>query len=447
MVLSVSARLKLLGVTTIGVGLVVGVANCRHSAETASEDAADQQSSAASWYRGNLHTHSLWSDGDEFPESVIDWYKSRGYDFVALSDHNTLGDDAARFVPVLEPGEPPQPGAAIHRAFETYRERFGDAWVEQRRRDGRTEVRLKTFAEYRALLEEKGVFLTLRSEEITSRFEDKPIHVNGTNLVELVEPRGGASVSEVMQNNVDAVLEQRRRTGQPMFPHINHPNYQWAIALEDMMALEGDRFFEVYNGHPLVHNEGTSEIQSTERMWDVLVSERLSENREIPWGLAVDDSHNYQEMGADKSNPGRGWVMVRAPRLDAESLIASMEAGDFYATSGVMLDEITSNETGMSLSIRGEQGVSYLTEFIGTRRGYDRAIEEVLPGDNGSRRRYSLDIGVVLAEVAGPSAAYRFQGDELYVRARVSSSKLKENPYAPGEHERAWIQPQSNGRN
>src|SRR5690348_5712770 len=42
------------------------------------------------WYKGNLHTHTLWSDGDGFPEMVADWYKSHGYNFLALSDHNVL---------------------------------------------------------------------------------------------------------------------------------------------------------------------------------------------------------------------------------------------------------------------------------------------------------------------------------------------------------------------
>ena len=36
------------------------------------------------------HTHSLWSDGNGFPEMVADWYKSNGYHFLALSDHNVL---------------------------------------------------------------------------------------------------------------------------------------------------------------------------------------------------------------------------------------------------------------------------------------------------------------------------------------------------------------------
>src|SRR5436853_6539289 len=42
------------------------------------------------WWKGNLHTHSLWSDGDDFPEMIVNWYKEHGYDFLALSDHNVM---------------------------------------------------------------------------------------------------------------------------------------------------------------------------------------------------------------------------------------------------------------------------------------------------------------------------------------------------------------------
>ncbi len=42
------------------------------------------------WLKGNTHTHSLWSDGNDFPEMIADWYKERGYNFLVLSDHNTL---------------------------------------------------------------------------------------------------------------------------------------------------------------------------------------------------------------------------------------------------------------------------------------------------------------------------------------------------------------------
>ena len=45
-----------------------------------------------SWWRGNIHTHTLWSDGDDFPEMIADWYRSHGYHFLALSDHNILSE-------------------------------------------------------------------------------------------------------------------------------------------------------------------------------------------------------------------------------------------------------------------------------------------------------------------------------------------------------------------
>ncbi len=32
------------------------------------------------WWKGNLHTHTLWSDGDQFPEVVVDWYKKHHYE-------------------------------------------------------------------------------------------------------------------------------------------------------------------------------------------------------------------------------------------------------------------------------------------------------------------------------------------------------------------------------
>jgi hypothetical protein len=43
------------------------------------------------FYRGNLHTHSTHSDGGLAPEAVVEAYRSRGYDFLALTDHFLAG--------------------------------------------------------------------------------------------------------------------------------------------------------------------------------------------------------------------------------------------------------------------------------------------------------------------------------------------------------------------
>jgi predicted metal-dependent phosphoesterase TrpH len=45
------------------------------------------------WYRGVFHCHSTNSDGLQPVESVTTWYAERGYDVVAVTDHNQLTPD------------------------------------------------------------------------------------------------------------------------------------------------------------------------------------------------------------------------------------------------------------------------------------------------------------------------------------------------------------------
>ena len=40
------------------------------------------------WLRGNLHTHTTNTDGQNKPQSVIDKYARLGHDFLAISDHD-----------------------------------------------------------------------------------------------------------------------------------------------------------------------------------------------------------------------------------------------------------------------------------------------------------------------------------------------------------------------
>ena len=98
--------------------------------------------------------------------------------------------------------------------------------------------------------------------------------------------------------------------------------------------------------------------------------------------------------------------------------------------------------------MKTEPGVTYVTQFIGTRRGFDRtSVELTAPtGESQPRRtlphrRYSKDVGTVLAEVKGRNAEYVLRGDEIYVRAKIVSSKPKVNGSVDGEHETAWTQP------
>src|SRR5204863_3589304 len=188
--------------------------------------------------------------------------------------------------------------------------------------------------------EEKGRFLMFPGEEISDWFEKKPIHHGALNLEKLIPPTGGDSVRDVLARTVRAVEEEERRSGRPLLVHLNHPNYEWSVTAEDLAHVLGERFFEVYNGHRLVHNEGDETRPGTERIWDLALTLRLAELGGEPlYALATDDAHDFHKTPW-VSNPGRGWIVVRAPSLETGELLAAMKRGDFYASSGVVLEDV-----------------------------------------------------------------------------------------------------------
>ncbi len=406
------------------------------------------------WFKGNLHTHSLWSDGDDYPEMIADRYKQAGYHFLAISDHNVLAEGTRWFElkpPAVVNGKVVQRGGGA--VLDAYLARFGASWVEQRETAGKKEVRLKPLAEYRTLLEEPGRFLLIPSAEITSSWSRPatateparggPVHMNHTNPAERVAPVAADNALDVMQQSVDAVRAQRERTGQPMLIHLNHPNYIWGVTAEELMRVHGEKFFEVYNGHPGVHNQGDATHLSTDEIWDAILTRRLTElGLGVMHALGTDDAHSYHQMIVGQSNPFRGWIMVRATHLTPESIIRAMEAGDFYASSGVTLTNVVREKNTLAVTIQAEPGVTYTTQFIGTRRGFDPSSQLIgEPGKTLQHRRYSKDVGQVLAEVKGREAVYTLAGDEIYVRARITSSKPKPNASVADEVECAWTQP------
>ncbi|MEB2780139.1 histidinol-phosphatase [Algoriphagus sp. C2-6-M1] len=373
------------------------------------------EESSKQWYKGNLHTHSYWSDGDDYPEMIMDWYKSHEYDFVVLSDHNILAEgEKWKLIPKSPSHE---------MGYQKYVEKYGDQVISREDLAGRIEVKLKTLAEYAPMFEEPGEFLIIQSQELSDSFDKKPIHMNVTNVQKEITPQGGNSVSEVMQRSLDKVKAQRDSTGVPMFLHINHPNFIWAITPEDIIALDGERFFEVYNGHPLVHNYGDSLRPGMEALWDQVQVAYLEDEKPLLYGLAVDDSHNYHVFDQNSSNPGRGWVMVLAESLDPASLVEAMELGDFYSSTGVTLESIDFDGEVLNVDVKPEEGITYTIQFFGTKKSNPEST------------------GVLLDEENGEKASYSLEADDMYVRAKIISSKPKENPYQLGDMEVAWTQP------
>jgi|688.fasta_scaffold00010_157 hypothetical protein len=392
------------------------------------------------WWKGNLHTHTFWSDGNDFPEMVAGWYADHGYNFLTLTDHNVLSR-GMRWVSIDRIIR--QTDSEI---MDRYRARWGDAWVEVRQTEEREEVRLKPLDEFRCLLEQAGRFIMIEGEEISDRAEGKPVHLNATNLEQVLLPAGGTTVRESIRNNLRMMLVHQDSSGRQVLPHLNHPNFGYAVTAADLAVVVEEQFFEVYNGHPDVNHLGDESHLGVETIWDVVNTMRLLQlDAEPILGIATDDSHEYH--GRPGSRPGRGWVMVRSRYLTPEHLILAMKAADFYASSGVVLDDVVydSQQRRLDLTIAPTENATFETQFIAVMKPEKPVAELEQSGSardqNESGSQENLPKAQVVATVPGLNPSYQLTGEELYVRAVVSSSLPPVDPVFDGQRQQAWTQP------
>ena len=203
-------------------------------------------------------------------------------------------------------------------------------------------------------------------------------------------------MAETLQGNIDGI---RAASG---VPHINHPNFGWGLTAQDLQQARNYRLFEIHNGHPTVNNLGGGGVPGLEEVWD-----RLLSSGKMVYGMATDDAHVFKQPGNPSvSGPGRGWVNVRAARLEPRALMESLERGDFYASTGVVLEDVRATAKNLTVRVKVEGVTKHRIQFIGRN-------------------------GAVLREAIDPIATYEFTGAEGYVRAKVIDSNGR----------MAWVQP------
>jgi hypothetical protein len=298
------------------------------------------------WLKGSVHVHTTNSDGDSSPADVARWYRRHGYDFIILTDHNMV-------TPVEE----------LNREFAS-----------------------------------DGGFLVISGEEISDWFQSAgisvPIHINALGLNTVANPRGGESRAEVVRNNIDAVIAGG---GLAM---VNHPNYRWALSPSDLMGMRGCALLEIANRGAAVNGYGL-DTPGDEEIWDALLGEGMR-----LFGVASDDAHHFTVFSPRHDNHCRGWVMAQCGALKPENVIRALAGGDFYSSTGVVLDRIEGGPGMIRVGVEPWGHTKYRVEFIG--RG-----------------------GMILFSQMGTSAEYSPDGTEGYIRVRVTDSN--------GFH--AWTQP------
>ena len=256
----------------------------------------------ARWVKGNTHAHTTNSDGNEVPRRVMRWYLDHGYQFLVISDHDSLTD-------------------------VTY--------LDSDRNDD---------------------FILIPGLEITRAMDKLRLHVNALNPKRAVAAAAlGRTAVETLQNSVNAA----RAAG--AVPQVNHPQWRWSITADDLLALRDVRLFELLNVNRDSNNFAAGGKPGTEELWDSLLSRGM-----VLYGVASDDTHDYLgDFTLGLSYPGKGWVMVRVAELTPDAVCTALENGDFYASTGVELVDVQSTGKEYRLEIKPQGDTVFTTRFIG----------------------------------------------------------------------------------
>jgi hypothetical protein len=255
----------------------------------------------STFQKGNIHTHSKWSDGDSLPDVLYRWYRDHGYNFLAVTDHNTRTD------PLL---------------FKS--------------------------------IERKGSFVMIPGEEVTMMGAGKQVHVNALCTKATIGGHHTEHQGESLAWAVQKIHEQGA------IALVNHPNFDWSLTARDVAVAHGAELLEIASGHPWVHTDGDATRQSHEAIWDAMLTQG-----ETFAGVAVDDAHHFHGPAHDPEHtalPGRAWIQVFADAPDRAKICAALAKGSLYSSTGVVIKRLTVMDDTYVVAV-GRADVN--VEFIG----------------------------------------------------------------------------------
>jgi len=420
------------------------------------------------WYKGALHTHSFGSDGTGFPEEVVLAHRRKGYDFVAVTDHNVMNSDRNLWLLILRPAQGPFQGGlpyvggcSYEEAVNRYRKHCPGE-VDVKHNASYDYVRVKTLAEVARRYDEPGRFLVLAGEEISHWFDDprggrRQLHLGAINLAKPLSLPNRRSIAATLRADRLAAEQQFAGQREPGLFICNHPHGYWYDLEPQLLIDEPEvRHFELVNSN--VDGVGGAASLATklprdnEMFWDMVNAFRADRGQDLLFGAAADDAHNYAPGEIDRRvGAGMAWVMVRvAGRFTRRALVEAMERGDYYPTCGPLWESVDFDPVSGRLAVRvkPEAGVKYRIRFTVSKRDFDRKfrVEELARPERSLYRSVSLPgagIGVTAAEFEDATAAeYRLRPDDLYVRATaVSDRPARCRSSRHPEFESVWTQP------
>ena len=276
-------------------------------------------------YKANLHCHSIHSDGNLTPEDLKTAYMAEGYSIIAYTDH---------------------------RVYHWHKEL--------------TDENFLALAAYEVDMNEWP--------DIPDSFDRvKTYHLNMYDK----HPEAGktAVLPERRYGDVhylNQYIESMRQAG--FLVCYNHP--YWSLQnYDDYKDLRGCFAMEIYN-HGCEHDGLYG--------YNPQVYDEMLRTGNRLYCVATDDNHNSKPFGDPLCDSFGGFVMIQAQELSYDAIMQALEAGDFYASVGPEIYEISLEDRKLIIDCSPVEKV-----FVQTQgRFCHKAV--ALPGETITHAEFDL---------------------------------------------------------
>ena len=282
------------------------------------------------FYKANMHMHSTVSDGKLSPEEIKRAYMEKGYSIVAYTDHEVL-------VPHTELSDKDFLAiTAAELAFNLYHVDGGYPYV-------------KTYhLNFYSKTPDKWVLPIWDPDLLLDCVKDKI-------------PEVQKSVKYKREYGIEKVNEAiATAKADGFFVGYNHPT--WSLQdYTDYANLQGIWGIECHNTASLRVG-----LVETDRPWNDLLA-----NGNMLFPLAADDAHTAEDCFG-------GWITVKAENLEYTTVIDALERGDFYASTGPEIFELSIEDGIVHVRCSPVREIRWSTEcrFAGNEMAKDGLMTE-----------------------------------------------------------------------
>lgn len=273
-------------------------------------------SGEGTFYKANLHAHSMVSDGEKTPKELKEMYLAQGYSIIAYTDHN-------RFVTHNELSD--ETFLALNGVEESADEHTGVRWHDR--------------------------CCDLNFIALSPKRKLHPLQIEGavSGDGEYAPFRAHYCVEDV-----NRMIRIGRDNG--FFVTHNHPT--WSLEPpENYMGYVGMHAMEMFNK--------SSEVDGYNEYNPDIYDAQLRSGKRL-FCLATDDNHNRQPDTMHWDSFG-GFTMIKSASLRYEDVAAALLRGNFYCSRGPILNALWLDTKDNTVHLECE-GVKKIIATRGGRR-------------------------------------------------------------------------------